>query len=196
MLLNLLELVSNKTLEHDPNTQMRLAKLEGKSMTLTIKPIDQSISVIPHPQGLEFSNDITEQVDVTLSATIGAMIKITKDGMEDADLQPGELEIVGDPIVGQRFAQVIAGLDVDWNSLLAEHIGDGPAQIVTTAADQAKHFAQNSQSQLKGIVSLFLKEDLEVVVDKQEVEQFLDDVDTLRADADRLMTRIKRLNQL
>ena len=38
MLLDLFELASNKTLEHDPQTLARLAKLQGKTMTLKIKP--------------------------------------------------------------------------------------------------------------------------------------------------------------
>jgi len=193
MLLNFLELASNKTLEHDPATQARLVKLQGKTMALNIKTLNQSLAVTPHQFGLEFSNVIPENVDVTLSATVGAMIKITRDGMENAELEPGELEIMGDPIVGQRFAQVMSELNVDWHSLMAEQIGDGPAHVVTTAADQAKDFAKTSQSHLKQIFSKLIKEDMDVVVDNEEVNAFLDDVDTLRADADRLIARINRL---
>ena len=137
MLLDLLELASNKTLEHDPQTLERLAKLQGKTMTLNIKTIGQSFSVTPQREGLEFSNTLPEKVDVTLSVTLSAMIKISRDGLEDAELEQGELEIVGDPIIGQRFAQVIAKLDIDWHGLLAEHIGESPAKAVSFAAGQA-----------------------------------------------------------
>ena len=123
MLLDLLELASNKTLEYDPQTLARLEKLHGKTMTLKIKPLNQAISVTPQREGLEFSATIPEQVDVTLTATLGALIKITRDGMDNADLNPGELEIAGDPIIGQRFAQVIAELDIDWQNLLTEQLG-------------------------------------------------------------------------
>jgi ubiquinone biosynthesis protein UbiJ len=193
MLLELLELASNSALEHDPNTRSRVDKLQGKTMTLHIKSIDQSLSVTPRPEGLEFNNAVSENADVRLSASIGALIKISRDGMDNADLQPGELEIVGDPIVGQRFAQLVAQLDVDWEGALAEHIGESPARLVTVAAGQFKELAQASQSSFKQFVSRLLKDDLELVADKQEVEPFLDGVDTLRADADRLMIRVKRL---
>lgn len=193
MLIELLELASNGALEHDPQTQERLAKLVGKTMTLNISSINQSVSVTPYPEGLEFSSEIPEQVDVTLSATIGALIKITRDGMEDAELKPGELEIIGDPIVGQRFAQILAKLDVDWESALADHIGDAPARVFTLAAGQAKDFAEASQIRFKQFVNTLLKDDLNVVADHDEVEPFLDDVDQLRADTDRLMSRLKRL---
>lgn len=193
MLLDLLELASNKTLEHDPQTRARLEKLQGKTMTLRIKPIDQSISITPHPEGLEFSSNIPEQVDVTLSATIGAMIKITRDGMENAELESGELEIVGDPIIGQRFAQVMSELDIDWEGLLAGQLGESPARAITFAAGQAKTFADESRDKLKVFFKELITEDLGLVADKQGVDAFLDGVDTIRADADRLMARITRL---
>jgi len=195
MLLDLLELASNKTLEHDPSTQTRLTKLQGKTMTLHIKPIEQSLSVTPYPEGIEFSQDAPEHVDVTLSATLGALVKISRDGMENAELEPGELEIQGDPIIGQRFAQIIADLNIDWESLLAEQIGDAPAKLVTLSAIQARDFAKESQSHIKSFISRLLTDDLELVAEKSEVEPFLDDVDELRADADRLMARIDRLRK-
>lgn len=193
MLIDLLELASNKTLEHDPQTQARLQKLHGKTMTLNITTIGQSLSVTPHLEGLEFSQKAPERVDVTLSATLGAMIKISKDGMDNAELDPGELEIAGDPIVGQRFAQLISDLNVDWEGLLAERIGDSPAKAVTFAAQQAKLLASDAQVKFKEFVNTLIKDDLQIVADKDQVDQFLDDVDTLRADTDRLHARLERL---
>ena len=192
MLIQLFELASNKTLEHDPQTRARLVKLQGKTMALYIKSVDQSLAITSRPEGLEFSRQIPDNVDVTLKATVGAMLKIARDGMEEAELEPGQLEIIGDPIVGQRFAMVISELDVDWQSLLAEQIGDGPANVVTTAAVQAKEFAQTSKTQFKDWVNDFIKNDLDIVVDKQEVDAFLDDVDTLRADVDRFEAKMKK----
>jgi len=193
MLLDLLELASNKTLEHDPETVERLKRLQGKTMTLNIKSIGQSISVTPFPEGLEFSHDAPDQVDVTLSATLGAMIKISRDGMDNAELEPGELEIAGDPIVGQRFAAVISQLNINWEALLAEQIGESPAKVVTYAAGQAKEFADESRNKFKEFISALIKEDMQLVADKQEVEDYLDSVDTIRADVDRLSARLERI---
>ena len=193
MLIDLLELASNKTLEHDPQTQVRLQKLQGKTMTLNVTTIAQSLSVTPHAEGLEFSQNPPEHVDVTLSATLGAMIKISKDGMDNAELEAGELEIAGDPIVGQRFAQLISELNIDWEDLLAEQIGDSPAKAVTFAASQAKSLANEAKVKFKDFVNTVIKDDMQVVADKNEVDIFLDDVDTLRADTDRLSARLQRL---
>jgi len=193
MLLDLLELASNKTLEHDAQTLERLEKLQGKTMTLNIKSIAQSLSITPYKEGLEFSHETPVNVDVTLSATIGAMVKISRDGMDNAELEPGELEIAGDPIIGQRFAQVISGLNIDWESLLAEKIGDSPAKAVTFAAGQAKVFADESKDKLKEFLGNLIKDDMALVADKKDVEVHLDQVDTIRADVDRLNARLSKL---
>jgi Uncharacterized protein conserved in bacteria len=114
--------------------------------------------------------------------------------MDDADLKAGELEMIGDPIIGQRFAQLIANLDIDWESLFSEQIGSGPAKLVVTAAEQLRNFTKESQSYIRDMASHVMKDELDLVADRAEVEAFLDDVDTLRADAERLFARLKNLS--
>lgn len=193
MLIELFELATNHALEHDQRTMQRLQQLQGKSMALHIKTIEQSITVSPCPEGVELSREIPENVDVTLTATPSAMLKISRDGMEQADLQPGDLEISGDPIIGQRFAKIIAELNIDWQTLLAEQIGDSPARVVSMAAEQTRDFVQQSRSQLHTRFIHFIQQELDVTVEQDEVNQFLDNVDSLRGDAERLAARIKRL---
>jgi len=193
MLVDLLELASNKTLEHDPQTLERLVKLQGKTMTLNVTSLGQSLSVTPYPEGLEFTRNIPEKVDVTLNASLGAMVKISRDGMENAELEPGELEIAGDPIIGQRFAQVISELNIDWEALLAEQIGESPAKAVSFAAGQAKAFADESRDKFKEFLNSLIKEDMNLVAGKDDVEAHLDEVDIIRADVDRLSARIDQL---
>ena len=204
MLIELLELASNNALQYDQLSLQRLAKLQGKTMILEIKPVQikpfdkigvQRVLISPQPHGLEFSNEIKESADVTLSATVGALIKIGRDTMDHAELKPGELEINGDPIIGQRFAGVLAELDVDWEGLLAEHIGETPAVLVSSGLSKAKQFAQESQSSIKTQFGQWLKDDLQLLADKSDAEIFFDEVDSLRADIDRLTARLSRIQK-
>jgi ubiquinone biosynthesis protein UbiJ len=194
MLLNLIELAINGALEFDPRAQRDLAKLHGKTMTLEIKPIPQKISICPMPHGLEFSN-ASGATDVTLSATIGALVKIGRDGLDDAELDSGELEINGDPIVGQRFARILSQLDIDWEGLLAQRIGETPAVLISGGLGRAKEIAQESKTLFSKHISNLLTNEMGLVASKSDIEPFLDDVDTLRADADRLQARIQRIQK-
>ena len=196
MLIELFELACNHALEHDRATVERLHKLQGKSMALRIKTINQSVTVTPTPEGVELIREVPDSVDVILTATPAAILKISRSGMEDADLQPGELEISGDPSVGQRFATVISELNINWESLLAEQIGDSPARFVSLTAGQVRDFAEQSKQQIQRRFVHFVKDELDLTVESEEVEKFLDDVDTLRADVERLTSRLKRLQQV
>jgi len=193
MLFSLLELASNKALQYDVDGSSKLKKLQGKTMALHIQKLDLTISVTPQSEGLELSNQPTDSVDVTLSATPGALIKISRDGLENAELEPGELEISGDPIVGQRFAQVMSDLNIDWESMLADQIGDAPAKTVSFVATQTKEFAVESRSRLHEFVSDLIQNDMKVAANKDDVERFLDSVDNIRADTDRLAAKLERL---
>lgn len=198
-LIDLLELASNNALEHDHRSRQRLTKLQGKTITLLIKPRAsdsnpvQQLTVSPQPHGLEFSAKPGTAPDVTLKATLGALVKIGRDGLDEAQLEPGELEINGDPIVGQRFARVLAELNIDWAGLLAEHLGEPPALFISAGVTKAKELAQESKSFLKHRLNSLLVDDFQILADKSAVEPFLDEVDTLRADTERLQARIKRL---
>ncbi len=193
MLLSLLELASNKALEHDADSQQRFEKLQGKSMTLRVKPLNQAITLTPTPQRLAFSSGAQEGVDVTLTVTVSAMIKITRDGFDNADLESDEMQMVGNPLIGQRFAQAIADLDVDWESLLSEHIGEGPARTATSIASQTAEFAEESRSKLHAFVGKLIEEELELVVDSTDVSDFVHAVDELSNTANKLEAQLETL---
>jgi len=135
-------------------------------------------------------------IDVTLTATLSAILKISRDGIENAELKPGELEISGDPIVGQRFANLIAELNINWQSLLAEHLGDSPAHTITQFAKLSREFVEQSKTQLHEQFSQLIGDELELSVKTDSVNDFLDNVDTLRSDTERLAARLKRLQQI
>ena len=58
---------------------------------------------------------------------------------------------------------------------------------------QEKMFADESRAKFKEFLNTLIKEDMALVADKNEVENHLDEVDTLRADVDRLNARLERL---
>ena len=156
MLTALFETASKTFFATDPDTLDKLSGLAGKRIALEIKKVNHTFYLLIAADHIALTSE-NDDVDVRLKAKPSTLLKIARDGIENAELDKGELEIEGDAIIGQRFALVISELDIDWHSLLAEHIGDGPAQLVTSAASQAKDFAQSSQIQFKKWINDFIK---------------------------------------
>ena len=193
MLIELFELACNSALEHDLSANQELEKLRGKTLVFRLSDLNQSIVIQPTVTGLEFSREVPEQADVTLSASISAMLKIARAGMQDAELEPGELDIQGDPILGQRFAQFVSQLDINWETLLAEHLGETPANFISTAAKVAQQVFVSTKQQGQEHISQLIHHELAITAQADEVEDFLDEVDSLRAQTDLLEVRLKKL---
>lgn len=193
MFYQLLELAGNKALEFDQSTKVRLEKLHGRTLNLQITSLAQSLFITSRTEGLELSQLQTEQIDVTLKASLNALFKLSRDGLENADLEPGELEIIGDPLIGQRFAQVIAQLDVDWEALLSEQVGPAPAKTIGLAASSAIKLAQQGRQQLHSLVVDTLKSQDGLVADQQEVNTFSIGVNEISTKVEALEQRIDAL---
>lgn len=193
MLLPVIELACNQALEHDPASLKKLVDLAGHTIALEIKGTQQKFAILPQPFGVQLANFDDHVASVTLAATPSAMINIARYGMDNANLEPGELEINGDPIVAQRFAALAAGIDVDWEGLLAEHLGEVPASFLTRGFQVAQGVAEQGKLALKAQVNKTLNDDLDIVAQAQDVESFIDGVDDLRAAVDRLEARLQKV---
>lgn len=193
MLLQILELACNQALEHDPVAREKLATLEGKTVVLEVKNLNQKVVILPQPFGIELATYQNQSASVTLAATPNAMLKIAYNGMNNAELEVGELEINGDPVVAQRFAALVSSLNVDWEGLLADHVGELPASMITRGITAAREVAKESQELVKQNISRTLVDDLKIVAAGADVESFLEGVDELRAAVDRLEARLERI---
>lgn len=194
MLLELLEMASNKALEYDVSSQSRLDKLHGKTMVLRLVDLNFTVALASHGSGLEFSQLVPEMtVDVTLSTTLSALVKISRYGLDDAELAPGELDMQGDPLVGQRFAQLIANLSVDWQALLSEYLGLAPAGLVLDAAVRTKTLGQAVKTSANDRLREFIKHEADFFADTDQTNKFVHDVGALSAEVDRLSVRLSKL---
>ena len=193
MLLPLLELACNQALEHDPTTLEKVQSLSGKTVVLHVQDFNQNVSVQPREFGLELTADAVENPSVTLSAKPPALIKLAHYGMENADLEAGELEIQGDPIIAQKFVKIVSNLNVDWEGLLAEQFGEVPASLFSKGFSVVQAVAQQGQQNIKNKIQQVLHDDLNLVANADQIEKYLDGVDDLRDKVDRLEVRLNKL---
>jgi ubiquinone biosynthesis protein UbiJ len=108
-------------------------------------------------------------------------------------LKAGELEIEGDAALGQRLQRILGNLDLDWEEPLARLFGDPLGHELGRTARAV--FAWHRQAlQTFGLnTAEYLQEEARLLPVRYEVEEFLNGVDGVRADVDRLAARIRRL---
>jgi len=134
-------------------------------------------------------------IDVRLKARPSTLLKIARDGMDDAELEKGELEIEGDAIIGQRFASLLNELDIDWEELLSEKVGDAPARFLFDLFSKAQQYQQENKRTIQQNVSEFLVEEARLVSHASHVESYIHNVDILRNDTARFQARLEKLEK-
>lgn len=184
--------IINRILHLDPELQGHLTPLLDRRLRLQLTAPEMTVTVTFTNEGLTLAETADEAgpADVIVTGTAGDLLAMARDP-EAA----GGLRFEGDPAVAQQARRFFRELDVDWEEALAEHFGDVAAHQVSRALRGVGEWFRHSAEAAGSGVAEYLTEEQRQLPSRPEVEAFLDDVDRLRADADRLEARIRQLEQ-
>lgn len=187
-----LETVLNHYIRLDPTALQRLAPLHGKLIRLHIRGMEIDLYLISAPDGIQLYSQFDGEPDCTLSGAPLAFARLG--GGEPADqLFAGTVEISGDSETGQRFGEVLADLDIDWEEQLSRLTGDVAAHQIGAGARAAGRWVQRAADTLPTDLAEYLQEEARWLPTRVEAEELYAAVDLLRDDVERLQARIRRL---
>jgi ubiquinone biosynthesis protein UbiJ len=107
-----------------------------------------------------------------------------------------DVEVDGDMRVAEAFSAVLREVDVDWEALLSNLVGDFFARKAAQASEHTSSWFSDSANRLRNETAEYLTEESDLSPATQEIYQFIDQVDTLHQDVDRLDARIKLLQDV
>lgn len=187
------ETACNAALGLDPEVRARLGALDGKVIALELLGLGLRLYFFPHAQGVQVLGHYDGEPDTTLR---GAPLSLLRLGLSDRpadELFAGGVELRGDTAAGQAFQDILRALRIDWEELLARVAGDDLAHQAGRAARAAGAQARRTGDTLALDLGEYLHEEAGLLPTRPELEAFLDAVDGLRSDADRLEARLRRL---
>ena len=185
--------LGNRLMATDPTTLQRLGKLDGKVIALDFEGTDMCVYLFPSAGGIRVRESWDGEVDVHMIGKPSELIKMGVAGK--TPVTPGRInmKIEGDLHVGQQFKKILDDMQIDWEELLAQHFGD-------TAAYHAGRAVRGIGSRLRNVIrtalegsSEYLRYETDVLPADWRVKEFIDGVDQLRQDVDRLEMRVNRL---
>ena len=103
------------------------------------------------------------------------------------------MRIEGNAEVAQKFRELLAESKPEFEEELAHVLGDVAARQVANIARGFLDWGRKASGSLTTNVVEFLQEEGRDVPTRTEVEEFLESVDRLRDDAERLEARLVRL---
>jgi len=182
----------NRLLRLDPEMLKRLGDLQGRVVCIDFRDLDRKLYLAPSEAGFRLSANSPTPPAVTLRGDLLTFARLGLDP-ERRGPAPGELEIQGDVALGQTMQKIMGELDLDWEEPLARVFGDplGHAMAQGLRAVHAWHV--QAAKTVAAHAAEVLQHEWQLVPVPSEMEEFLDAVDRLRSDLDRLAVRIQRL---
>ncbi len=181
-------------LKQDPVALQQCSTLEGRVIALEFTGLDLTLYFIPGTEGILVTGYYEGEPDTRLIGSPFGFARLTLGPREDA-LFKGAVEIQGDTETGQQFQDVLSSVDWDWEEQLSKLTGDVIAHQAGSMVRKAANFISNSRDTLRQDISEYLQEEARLLPARIEIGYFLEEVDQLRTNVDRVAARVNRLLQ-
>jgi ubiquinone biosynthesis protein UbiJ len=187
-LLHLFERAVNHCLRYDPDSLGRLSAIEGRQIAIELTGTAIVVFVCPYEGRLELRASGAPRSDVVIRAT-------PLDLMLAAGGRAAGVEIAGDAATAQHLQAVLAGLDIDWEEMVATITGDVVAHQLGNVARDLSEWLRQARRTLEMDASEYLRYEQALMPEPSDVERFNREVETLRDDVARLEARLLRLER-
>jgi ubiquinone biosynthesis protein UbiJ len=188
-----LEGALNRIVDLDPDTRTRIAALDGRAITLDFRNALPSMRITVEGDRLGIGPASAGESALRVAATPANLLSLAFARGKDGALAPGRIDIAGDAELARRLEQIAMRFAPDFDEAFARAFGDVAGFQIARALRRGFAWSRASAHAFAQDTVEFLTEEGRDLVAKAELEQFLDDVDTLRERADRLAARVRRL---
>jgi len=188
-----LEAAVNRYITLDPERAARLGEIQGRVILIELAGFGTRLYVIPGRAGLQLYGDYAGKPDSVLQGTPLALARMGVSHRKEDQLFSGEVRIEGDTHLAQVFGDLLAGLEVDWEEQLSRLVGDAAAHQVGSRVRDIERWGRRTGDILTEDLKEYLQEEARLLPGRYETQAFLDDVDRLRDDLERLAARVARL---
>ncbi len=187
-----LEQAANAALALDPDSQARLRPLAGRVVAVTLSGIGATLYLTAGADRLRLMGHYDGDIDTHLRGTPFALLGLAF-ARAGEGLFRGEVTMEGDVELGQRVQALLKELDIDWEEHLSRLVGDIAAHQIGNLFRGLVQGGSRLADSLRADVREYLQEERGDLPARDEVAVFMDAVDLLRSDTDRLEARVKRL---
>ena len=186
-----LETALNHTLSLDPQTQQKLTALNGRRMQLYLRGPELALEITVEDGRLRVGPP-TADSQLKVAATPGSLLAMLL-RRDDDGIAPGKVEIAGDAELARRLEKLAGKFAPDFEEAFARSFGDVLGVPLARAVRKGLAHARESGAHFTEDAADWVRDEARVALAPGEVETFLDDVDALREQGERLESRVQRL---
>lgn len=189
------EVALNRTLRLEPEVLADFARLQGKVLTLTVEGPDWSFHVECLADGVRVAPEAPKTPDVQLRGGAILLSRLAAQFARGETTLPPGIEVQGDAELLHRFARLLARIGFDPAEVIARYVGDGAAQRLVGGLRSVLGWGRKSADTLTLDTAEYLREETRDLARRVDAEEWMDAVDALSEDTDRLEARLRRLER-
>lgn len=185
----------NQCLEFDSLSRQRFSALQGRVIAIELTGVGVQLYLSPTQDEVQISAVHDGAADVTLSGTPFSFARMGLADDSSDSLFSGDITLSGDSTLGQRFGEIIKEMDIDWEEIASQWVGDVVAHKAGDVLRGGLAWSRDNFNSGQQTTTEYLQEELRLLPVQEEVDLFFTNVHTLRDDVERAAARIKRLQQ-
>lgn len=194
------ETIVNRALALDPMAQAKIEVLEDTVIKLLLTPLTIAITVQAQ-NGRLIVSGIDDKftpadIDVTLEGSPLALSRLVLEQDKDRLIRSGDIRLTGNAEKALQFQALLADLELDWESALAEIIGDIPAHFIGQRLRSGLQWGKQTHQSLLANIEEYLHEESRALPTTSELQAHFSAIDDLRLATERLDARLARLKAL
>lgn len=188
----ILEASVNHAVALDPSNERHLARLEGCVLEIQVNSLKPSILLTIEQQQIKWLAQATSPT-LKLSGSAIALIKLGLLRDKNALFKRKEVSLSGDAVRAQQIQSFMRELNIDWEALLAEALGDIPARLLSSNLSTSLNWTRALGQSFWQDLEEYIKYELQVLPNKAAAQQQFASIDQVRLASERLAQRASLL---
>lgn len=189
-----IETLINRALREDVSTLTRLEQQEGRLLAIEVSDLGR-VNIRFLREGIALSMTQESEADVVLSGTASDFLGLARADNKAHELINSQIDMQGDTELALFVTRTVEKLDIDWEaviqpltgSLLAHQVGKGIRSLINWRTSTGNVYRTAAKE--------YLEDELNIVTPQPLLNQFAEETDQLRLQADRLAARITQLEK-
>lgn len=184
------EVALNRYLRLEPEALAECEKLEGRVIGLKLTQLDWNLFIEFMPSGVRVLPEFEREADVSVAGAPSVVMRVGLKAASGEQGLPSGLRVEGDPELLLRFQKLLARVGFDPEELLAPIVGGPAAHRLTEGLTKLFGWGRKTANTLALDTAEYLREETRDLARREDVEEWMEQVDRLREAADRLEAKL------
>jgi ubiquinone biosynthesis protein UbiJ len=182
----------NAWLKLDGNTLPKFNNMQGKIICLHVSGLELKLYFLPDQNDIAVMGNYAGEPDTTIKGAPMTLMRLGTSSNSGKTLLDSDASIEGDTHLGAEFSRILSEVDIDWEDILSNFVGDIAADHAGQAAFNSKEWLKEIQQNMQSNTSKYLIEETQLTPAEEELSHYMDQVDELRMSVDRLEAKVNQ----